>query len=192
MLYLVTVPPAKVHVQQLLNSPNIQPGYSARMTDKKPTPTPLPARTGKTLAIAARLRQRRRDMGITQEELGQRVYDYANRNSIRFDERKRWKKPPSKSAIAQWEAMFPLDGQEVNDKLKDRRVSFSMNDYACWARALGMRLVVDLVDMEEPRQARLVTDQEAALLDRFANLPESKRQMIAELVGDVAGNNSDE
>lgn len=150
-----------------------------RVMNTEDDPTPLPPATGKTRSIVGRLRSRREQLGLSQAELGERVFRYANRMAERYGEAPRWGQPISRSAISKWEAMFPADPEkEVPSAVKDRRQSFSIFDYGCWARALGLRLVVDLVEVDENAEVVTLTGPDAEYVAELLDLDSEKRELI--------------
>ena len=76
--------------------------------------------------------------------------------------------PPSSTALYYWEAF-------------ERHPSIA--NFAAWARVLGFRLVVELVEANSERAAVLVrTDEAAEVARRVDRLPEVRRKAIVEVI----------
>lgn len=156
------------------------PGYKTDMTNEKPQ---LPPRTGNTKHLVERLVQRRKDLGMTQEELAQRWTDYARRQAERFGE------PTegvgvSRAYISRIETMF-RDG--ASEKAKRTRVTMAMNSYAIWMRCLGLRMVREAVDVNADMDAVILPSTEADVVRKLAALPARQRRAVRRIVLDLWG-----
>jgi transcriptional regulator with XRE-family HTH domain len=93
--------------------------------------------TGRTRMLRQRLKARREALRLTQEQVADRISADEIRNAHHPSEAK----PIGGTAVSNWETMYR------NPKI---------HDFAAWARALGMRLIVDLDDQDSDRVAVLL------------------------------------
>lgn len=159
------------------------PRYASVMSTKRPLTAPqIPPSTGKTASFVDLLRTRREDLGWSQEELGEVLWDYLVKMAERFDEPTILKAKPSKETISQWERMF---SPNASTALKRKKVLFPQALYAAWARVLGLRQVVDFVGAEDPAERVFLPPEVAGTARRLNGLPDHQRELINGVVTEL-------
>jgi transcriptional regulator with XRE-family HTH domain len=111
-------------------------------------------RTGYTRMLRERLRAARVARGLTQKE-------------VAADVAKRIGETVGHSTISNWETMF-----------RQPRI----DEFAAWARAVGMRLVVDLEPSDSPRIPVMLDRDTAELAKAIDRLPAEQRQAVSAIV----------
>lgn len=125
------------------------------MSDDLDAPT---ERTGHTEMLRERLKAARLDKGMKQQDVADRVARRLGLDSLRD------------TTISNWETMT-----------REPRI----DEFAAWARAVGMRLVVDLDDGGSTRMGILVERRHAELLKAIDRLPIEHIELLETLVQEL-------
>lgn len=139
----------------------------------------VPDSTGRTRRFFhGTLVQRRIDLGLSMRELAERWTTYAREQAEKFGE------PTdgisvSRQYIWKLEHMFDPD---ANEQLKRLRRSTSLNSYGIWARCLGLRLRLELIEADEQRELLLVPPRAAKMTRRITALPTAHQEHLAAIV----------
>lgn len=106
--------------------------------------------------LRSQLRARRQDQGLSQEEVGRRVAEDLGRDT-----------DYTKGAVSGWERFDYHPPVDV---------------FASWARVLGLRLRVELVDPEDRAVAVRVPPEYAALCRELAALPADDLAVVRDMI----------
>lgn len=114
-----------------------------------------PKSTGASKMLRTRLRAKRLELGLTQQEVVDRIASITGERA------------PNRSALDHWEHF---------------RRHPPISTYAAWARALGLRLVVELDDATSERVPVLVPREMAEEIKAYTLLSPQDMAMVADMV----------
>ncbi len=141
----------------------IMPNKDRDAPSRRDPPTSPPDNTGRTRMLRQRLKARREALGLTQEQVAQLISD----DPLRDD------KPIGNTAVSNWETL------KRHPKI---------DDFAAWARVLGMRLIVDLDDAESDRVPVLLPPgRHVELAKAISTLPDDDFTYVEALVRRLVG-----
>lgn len=139
----------------------------------------LPESTGRTRQFFhGALVQRRKDLGWSMQKLADEWTAYALAQARKYGE------PTEKVGISRqyvWKLEHMFDDNAA-PALKRLRVSTSLNSYGIWARVMGLRIRLELVEADEERDILFLDPAPARTARRLAALPGDYQEHIAGIV----------
>lgn len=152
------------------------------------TSTPRPSPSGHTESIRARLAERREKLGLDPDTVWERlVAELTERRAergLKAEDVARSLRESEDDAAAD----APMRGTRIwNYEKMDREPR--IDEFAAWARAVGMRLIVELEPADSPRKAVMMSPEKADLaktLDRLDPASTEDATTIAEALIDMS------